>query len=141
MYIRRETREKAGRSLAFSPVSKLHTHITYMLRQCTSIVYMSLMTTDMFHLCKHFPILSSFITYHQVCYYINTTGATSVAGTAYTSGSPEFPRFQWGSCFSIFSFMCMFCRSLFVILYFFLPFCCLFFDIWILITPLVSSNS
>ena len=39
MRIRRETREKARRSLAFSPVSKPHTHITYMLRQCTSIVY------------------------------------------------------------------------------------------------------
>jgi len=36
--------------------------------------------------------------------------------------------------------MCMFCRSLFVLLHFF--FCCLFFfDFRILITPLVSSNS
>ena len=41
-----------------------------------------------------------------------------------------------------FSFMCMFCRSLFVLLYFFFwPLCCLFFNIWILIIPLVSSNS
>ena len=39
MCIRRETREKARRSLAFSRVSKPHTHITNMLRQCTSIVY------------------------------------------------------------------------------------------------------
>jgi len=39
MCIRRETREKARQSLAYSPVSKPHTHITYMLRQCTSIVY------------------------------------------------------------------------------------------------------
>jgi hypothetical protein len=41
------------------------------------------------------------------------------------------------------SFICMFCRSLFVLLYFFFwPLCCLFFfDIRILITPLVSSNS
>jgi hypothetical protein len=39
MCIRRETREKARRSLAFSRVSKSHTHITHMLRQCTSIVY------------------------------------------------------------------------------------------------------
>ena len=45
--------------------------------------------------------------------------------------------------FQIFSFMCMFCRSLFVLLYFFFwPLCCLFyFDMRILITPLVSSNS
>jgi hypothetical protein len=44
--------------------------------------------------------------------------------------------------YSIFSFMCMFCRSLFVLLYFiFSPLCCLFyFDIWILITPLIFSN-
>ena len=67
---------------------------------------------------------------------------------------------QRGSCYSIYSFICMFCRSLFVfsgvrvtrslVLYvcfvdrcfFLLPLCCLFFfDIRILITPLVSSNS
>ena len=41
MCIRRETREKARQSLAFSRVSKPHTHITHMLRQCTSIVYLS----------------------------------------------------------------------------------------------------
>ena len=39
MCIRREPQEKAWWSLSFSPVSKPHTHITYMLRQCTSIVY------------------------------------------------------------------------------------------------------
>ena len=84
------------------------------------------------------------MTYHRVCSQINTTGVTSGAGTAYSIGAPEFtPRFQWGSCYSIFSFICMFCRSLFVLLYiFFWPLCCLFFfNIQILITPLVSSNS
>ena len=68
---------------------------------------------------------------------------TSGAGTAHPSGAPEFTTgFLWGSCYSIFSFICMFCRSLFVLLYFFVwPLCCLFFfDIRILITPLVSSN-
>ena len=29
------------------------------------------------------------------------------------------PGFQWGWCYSIFSFMCMLCRSLFVFLFFF----------------------
>ena len=45
--------------------------------------------------------------------------------------------------FSFFSFICMCCRSLFVLLYFFLwpVYCRLFFDIRILITHLVSSNS
>ena len=67
-----------------------------------------------------------------------TTGTSSGAGTAYPSGAPEFtPGF-----YSIFSFMCMFCRSLFVLLsFFFLPSCCLSFDLRILITHLVSSNS
>jgi hypothetical protein len=74
----------------------------------------------------------------------NTTGATSGTGTVYPSGAPEFTTvFLWGSCYSIFSFICMFCRSLFVLLYFFFwPLCCLFYlDIRILITSLVSSNS
>ena len=46
MCIRRETREKARRSLAFSPVSKPHTHITCMLRKCTSIVYVIVRVFD-----------------------------------------------------------------------------------------------
>jgi hypothetical protein len=77
---------------------------------------------------------------------------------------PFFKCFQWGSCYSIFSFMGMFCRSLFVFsgvrvtrslvlcVYFvdlclsFCSFslailCCLFFfDLRILITPLISST-
>jgi hypothetical protein len=46
----------------------------------------------------------------------------------------SLPRFLMGSCYSIFSFICMFCRSLFVLLYFFFwPLCFLFFfDIRIL---------
>ena len=40
---------------------------------------------------------------------IYTTGVTGGAETAYPSGAPEFTRsFQWGSCYSIFSFVCMF---------------------------------
>ena len=43
------------------------------------------------------------------------TGATSEAGTTYSCGAPAFiPGFKWGSCYSIFSFICMFCRLLFV---------------------------
>jgi hypothetical protein len=45
---------------------------------------------------------------------------TSGAGTSYPSGAPEFtPGFWCGLCYSIFSFICMFCRSLLVLLYFF----------------------
>ena len=36
------------------------------------------------------------------------------------SGAPEFtPGFKLGSCYWIFSFMCMFCRSLLILLSFF----------------------
>ena len=34
---------------------------------------------------KHFPVLSSFVSYHRVCIYINTTGVTSGAGNVYPS--------------------------------------------------------
>jgi hypothetical protein len=51
------------------------------------------------------------------------------------------PVFSGGSCYSIFCFICMLCWSLFVLLYFlFSPLRCLFFDIRILIAPLISSN-
>jgi hypothetical protein len=86
---------------------------------------------------KHFSVLSSSTTYDRLCYLNNTTGATSGAGTAYTSGAPEFtPGFKLGSCYWIFSFICMLCRSLFVLFsYFFWPLCCLSsFDLRILIT-------
>ena len=50
--------------------------------------------------------------------------ATSGAGTANSSEASEFtPGCYWGSCYLIFSFMCMFSRSLFVLLYFFMGHC------------------
>ena len=52
------------------------------------------------------------------------------------------PGFQWGSCYSIFSFMCMFCRSFcFLLSLFFDNFVVSFIGIYILITSLASSNS
>jgi hypothetical protein len=64
-------------------------------------------------------------------------------GKGSISGASEFTLgFYWDSCYSIFSFMCMFYRSLFALLsIFFWPLHCMFFfDLRILITPLVSSN-
>ena len=53
---------------------------------------------------------------HLVYNKINTTGATSGAGTAYPSGASEFnPGSYYDSSYWIISFMCMFCRSLFVL--------------------------
>jgi hypothetical protein len=42
---------------------------------------------------KHFPVLSSFMTYYQVCNWINTSGVTSGAGAAYPSRVPEFTQY------------------------------------------------
>ena len=68
-----------------------------------------LATIALKHLRKHFPVLSSCMTYHQVWNKINTTGVTSRAGTAYLFGAPEFTHgFWWGSSYLIFSFVCMF---------------------------------
>jgi hypothetical protein len=53
-------------------------------------------TTDQGYVRKHFPVLSSFMTYPRVCNTINTTGTTSGAGTAYPSGTPEFTPGDWG---------------------------------------------
>ena len=62
--------------------------------------------------------------------------ADSGAGTVYPSGAHEFTYgFQWGSCYSIFSFMCMFCRSLFVLLAIVLS------VLWYLQTLLVCPSS
>ena len=84
------------------------------------------------------------MTYHQICNHSNTSDATSGAGTANLSGAPEFTLVflrivSLGKCFV---FCVVFCRSLFVLLFFFLwPFyCLLFFKLWFMITTLVSSN-
>jgi hypothetical protein len=52
-------------------------------------------------------------------------------------GHLSSPRVFIGSCFSIFSFICTFCRSLFVLLYFFFwpLYRLFFFDLRVLITP------
>ena len=86
---------------------------------------------------EHFPVLSSFMTYHRVCYYINTTGAISGAGTTYPSGAPEFiPVFSGVRVTrSLVLWVCFVDR-------FFLPLCCQsFFNLRILVTPFISSNS
>ena len=65
-------------------------------------------------------------------------GATHGAGTAYTSESHELTSgFQWGSCCSIFNLLCSVLHLVFVL--FRLPLYCLFIDLRIMITPLVSS--
>ena len=69
--------------------------------------------------CKHFPILSSLMKYLRVCSQIITVNDSSFAVITYPYGAHEFILdSQWGSCYSIFSFMCRFCRLLFFLLSF-----------------------
>jgi hypothetical protein len=51
--------------------------------------------------------LSPDMTNYRVCYMSDTAGAARGKGAAYPSGAPELiPGFEWGSCYSIFSFVC-----------------------------------
>jgi hypothetical protein len=90
---------------------------------------------------KELTVLSSFMTYQHVCYWRNT-GANGRAVIAYPSRTHEFipDDFEKGSCCPIFLVFCVvFCRSLFVLLFFFSPLRCLdFFYLRILVTTLVS---
>ena len=95
------------------------------------------MTTGMFH----FPVLSSFMTYHRMCNQINTTGATSGAGTAYPAVAPRFTPGFSGVRVTRSLVLCV-CFLDLSLSFFYWPLCCLFFfDLRILITPLLSSNS
>ena len=74
--------------------------------------------------------------YHMIC---NTSGATSGAGTAYPSEVPEFtPDFQCDSCYST---CCFLCSVLQIVACPFSFGYCVIFDLRIIITSLVSSNS
>ena len=89
---------------------------------------------------------SYFAIYTLMCLMIRFFDKSTMSMNSFklVQQTPEFtPGFQWGSCYWIFSIMCMFCRLLFVPLsFFFWLLCCMsFFDLRILITSLVSSNS
>ena len=80
-----------------------------------------------------------FMTYHRVCNQINTTGAISRAGTAYPSVAPEFiPVFSGIRVTrSLVLCVCYVDRCL----SFWSLYCLFFFDLQILITTFVYSNS
>ena len=108
-------------------------------------VYVSRMTTEMFQFVVITnPMLSSFMTYHRVCNKRNTTVATCEERISYSSGTPKFtPSFSGvrvtrslvlcvcfvDRCLSFCTFSFGHCVVLF------------FFDLRILITPLLSSIS
>jgi hypothetical protein len=66
---------------------------------------------------EYIPVLSGHLLLNRwfcvKCFVdLNKTGVLQETGTAYPSGAPEFtPGLFMGSCYSIFSFMCMLCRS------------------------------
>ena len=72
---------------------------------------------------------------------LNSTGPTSGTGTAYPSGAPEFtPSFM--GIRATRSLVYMQCFVDFCLSFFFQPLCCMFFfDLRILITHFLSSNS
>ena len=80
--------------------------------------------------------------YMLLDYCVSHRQVVLVFKSANPSGAPEFTSGFSGVRVSLSLMFCMFCRSFFVLLYFFFwPLCCLFlFDIRILITPSVSSN-
>ena len=111
---------------------------------CTYIVLYIFFTND-HGICstcrKHYPVFSSFMTCYRLGSQINTTGVTSEAGTAYTSEASDFtPGFSGVRVTrSLVLFVCFVDRCL---SFFFWPLCCLsFFDLRIMITPLVSSSN
>jgi hypothetical protein len=78
------------------------------------------------------------VIYHRVSNDNNTTGATGRTGIAYPSGTPDF---LWFMMLNFKFSLGVFCRSLFVLCSFFLGYCIvIFFDLQLLITPLVSSD-
>ena len=73
----------------------------------------------------------------RVCNKSNTTGATCGAWTANLSVSLEFtPDFSWIRVVQSLVFCVMFCRSLFVLLFFSFGYCVVSYDLRLLITLL-----
>ena len=84
-----------------------------------------------------FPSKMLFVSFNST-----TTGITSRAGNAYPSEVHTLTSgFLCASCFFIFSFLWYFVAHYLFVYFFCLTLCCMsFFELWILITPLASSN-
>jgi len=82
--------------------------------------------------------ITGFVT--KVIRRVSLVGPTLLTLPEHLSSAPVVIGVRVTRCLS---FCVLFCRSLFILLSFFIwPLCCLpFFDLWILTTPLVSSNT
>ena len=168
MSIRCKSGKRLGESPSFSQFFQHHTHQHYILRHCTNIAYLPMSMIQvhvftflvrvvisirlychcrrfMFYLCylylywypTRFPYRKLFVLINS-----NITGATSGAGTAYPSVSPACTPVCVGFVLldmqSVYCFVyhCLSCSYfLFWTLY-----CLSVFDLWLLITTLISSN-
>ena len=102
------------------------------LVECRIKTFFSLLEEMYFVFFKSTDKIYSFMTYQRVCNKSNTTGVTY--------GAPEFTP---GSCCSIYNFPCYVsyrCLSYFLFCFVSPLYCLSFLDLWLLITPLVSSN-
>jgi hypothetical protein len=75
--------------------------------------------------CDHYPVISSFMTYHRGCNKSNTTCPSSKEGTAYPSGAPEFPQVFSGVRFARSYVFCVVCCRFVLLPLFFWSLCCL----------------
>ena len=101
-------------------------------------IYSLLYLTPYFRPFSHFWLITGFVT--RLTRWGTSVELELLLFLEHLSSSPVFS----GVGVTPYLVICVFfCRSLFVLLYFFFwPLCCLFFfDIRVLITPLVSSNS
>ena len=126
-----------NKPVATIKVPPLHYFIPSVSFSLVFIYIISLKNCDCMQVCRYVYNVQCISLWDKAIVFLGNTNA-------YISGASEFtPGFSGFSYYSSFSFMCMFCRSLFVFLsFFFWSLCCLFFfELRILITPLVSSNS
>ena len=87
-----------------------------------SVLRMGSHLSDKLLVQSNFAISNSDMSTYEIA--LSSIHGNCGAGTVYPSGAPEFILgFKRGSCYSIFSFMCMFCRSWFAL--FLWSFCCL----------------
>ena len=77
-----QTEKKITKSLYIGKQSGIQFTIFIKVLRLSAMEYMCHKWPRIYSTCrKHFPVFSSFMTYHQVCDYINSTGATSGTGT------------------------------------------------------------
>jgi hypothetical protein len=106
-----------NKPVATIKVPPLHYFIPSVSFSLVFIYIISLKNCDFMQVCRYVYNVQCISLWDKAIVFLGNTNA-------YISGAPEFtPGFSGFSCYSIFSFMCMFCRSMFVLLYFLFGHC------------------